>query len=404
MASSVTESVPAENTDRKLSGVVTVVLAISVGVVAALIAYAALAADKDRWGAGLGALVVAAAAAGVGTLIGFLFGVPESVRELRASGAIAEPGAPPTTTATDAVPSSRVTQLVQIADWLTKVLIGATITQLGAVPDHLQRLGETASLSLLGHDGGGTPLAAAITYFATFGFFSGYLSTRLVLNLAFNDADRNAIRLPTELRETVMAAQDASTRASSPGLEIPAGAAKQLEVIDGRRLTSAEDLLAWGLGRAAVDRGDRGALSALKRARDLEPTDRRTIEGLAYASLYAEPPAGFRTAITEAKRFLDRRPTLTRDDATLLAYLACGYGQAFAWEQRDGKRPLVLETYRREAVEAVRRALALDPSWKAHLAALAETGGRDDDLAAVAAVEPVLRHLLDLPALPTPPG
>jgi hypothetical protein len=96
-----------------------------------------------------------------GAVLGFLFGVPR----LRAGeGARIDPDA-------QFVPN---TNLEQISDWLTKIIIGATLVQLGTLVDRIGWLAERIGSELQ------TPAAASVSgavmvfYFAT-GFIWGYL-------------------------------------------------------------------------------------------------------------------------------------------------------------------------------------------------------------------------------------
>ncbi|MEV7773121.1 hypothetical protein [Kitasatospora sp. NPDC086791] len=133
------------------------------------------ALGRDRtWQALGGGLVVAGASAVLGGGLGFLFGVPR-VR----GGSDAPQGS--------YVPN---TNLEQVSDWLTKVLLGVGLTQLGSLGERLHGLG-TALAPVLGGGEAAVPFAAALVlYFLVFGFLTGWLVTRLALPQVLNDADR----------------------------------------------------------------------------------------------------------------------------------------------------------------------------------------------------------------------
>jgi hypothetical protein len=124
-----------------------------------------------------GGLVVAGAAAVLGAALGFLFGVPR----MRA-------GDPATGGARDSyVPN---TNLEQVSDWLTKVLLGVGLTQLGSLGTRLHQLGDVLAPAL-GGDAAVAPFAAALVlYFLVLGFLAGWLATRLLLPRALSDADQ----------------------------------------------------------------------------------------------------------------------------------------------------------------------------------------------------------------------
>ncbi|WP_371480126.1 hypothetical protein [Kitasatospora sp. NBC_00315] len=131
-----------------------------------------------------GGLVVAGAAAVLGGGLGFLFGVPR----MQAGGS-AQPGPAAVGARQDAsyLPN---TNLEQVSDWLTKVLLGVGLTQLGSLGTRLHQLG-AALAPALGGDPGTAPFAAALVlYFLVLGFLAGWLATRLLLPRALSDADR----------------------------------------------------------------------------------------------------------------------------------------------------------------------------------------------------------------------
>lgn len=103
----------------------------------------------------------------VGWGIGFLFGVPR-------------------TSATD---TQTNTNLEQISDWLTKVLVGVGLTQLVRIP---VKLGLLASYIAAGYkdsarnDSANNVFALSMfLYFSALGFLTGYLLTRLALQGEF---------------------------------------------------------------------------------------------------------------------------------------------------------------------------------------------------------------------------
>jgi hypothetical protein len=74
------------------------------------------------------ALLIGLAALLGGGLIGFLFGVPRQLQEARAASDPATLG------------YAGNTNLEQISDWLTKILVGVGLTQILQIPGQLQRL------------------------------------------------------------------------------------------------------------------------------------------------------------------------------------------------------------------------------------------------------------------------
>lgn len=127
------------------------------------------------------ALLIALAAAAAGAMTGFLFGIPRSRSEPE-SISVKTPGQP--------LRYLGNTNLEQISDWLTKILVGVTLTQLSTI----RSLGGQLFSSMAPALGGApdsTVVAGAITvYFAILGFIVGWLTTRLSLGAALSAADK----------------------------------------------------------------------------------------------------------------------------------------------------------------------------------------------------------------------
>ncbi|MFI6634259.1 hypothetical protein ACIBI7_35720 [Nonomuraea fuscirosea] len=140
----------------------------------AVFVFAFATCDEKPWAnASIGTLV-AAAAAFAGAVIGFIFGVP------RSTGAAAGSTTPNT-------------NLEQISDWLTKILVGVGLTQFPAIAEAAGRL-FAALAPAFGGDGrfGGTFAGALIIFMFAFGFSDGWLFTRLFLGGAMTNSDRDA--------------------------------------------------------------------------------------------------------------------------------------------------------------------------------------------------------------------
>jgi hypothetical protein len=140
----------------------------------------------------LTALSVGALTAGsalmVGALLGFLFGIPRTLQGERPPDVLEANGG-------GTAPEYRVnTNLEQISDWLTKILVGVGLVQLGAIIDALGDLADYIAAGL-----GDIAAAAAfalgvVVYFAVAGFLLAYLWTRLNLTGAFARAESAAMR------------------------------------------------------------------------------------------------------------------------------------------------------------------------------------------------------------------
>jgi hypothetical protein len=127
------------------------------------------------FGAGL---MFAIAAGAVGGFFGFLFGVPRTVTPETA---------PPTSSTVLIIRPS--TNLEQISDWLTKILVGATLVQLGTIGSGAAKLFRAVAPAL-GNQAHSAAFAGALfVYFAVLGFPFGWLRARLLLGQLMRKAD-----------------------------------------------------------------------------------------------------------------------------------------------------------------------------------------------------------------------
>lgn len=145
-----------------------------------------------------GGLIVAATFAVGGGLLGFLFGIPK----LLTSGAAADPDDRSATSTAGYAPN---TNLEQVSDWLTKILLGAGLTQIGSLPHRLRQLGDALAPAVGGGSGAAGFAASLAVYFTILGFLAGWLLTRLLLARALSAADRQT--LADSVNQTVLAAE-----------------------------------------------------------------------------------------------------------------------------------------------------------------------------------------------------
>jgi hypothetical protein len=135
-----------------------------------------------------------------GILVGFLFGIPRYLQG-RAGSRTDSPQSTQTTgnaaatspTATDdnqyRPTYGANTNLEEVSDWLTKILVGVGLTQLGNIPHKVVAFGVFFSGQLGGGDFGSRFAIAILLYFSLSGFLFGYLWTRLFLGGALVEAD-----------------------------------------------------------------------------------------------------------------------------------------------------------------------------------------------------------------------
>lgn len=126
-----------------------------------------------------------------GWIIGFLFGIPRVLQDNNAS-TFETNGAEQRPDSNNVKPYYRMqvnTNLEQISDWLTKIIVGVGLIELRNLPDALSSLSNFLVRGV-GTEPNAQALASSIiVYFTIIGFLGGYLMTRIYLAQAFSRAD-----------------------------------------------------------------------------------------------------------------------------------------------------------------------------------------------------------------------
>jgi hypothetical protein len=143
------------------------------------------------------ALFLGAAALVVGVFLGFLFGIPRSLQTENPPGADPQKNAGTPAESSQQTPKAQYkanTNLEQISDWLTKILVGVGLTQLNNLPDLFVRAGDYFGSPLGNSSDSSSRIAIAIIlFFSICGFLFGYLWTRLFLGRELAIADFNSV-------------------------------------------------------------------------------------------------------------------------------------------------------------------------------------------------------------------
>lgn len=182
-------------------------------------------------------LLVAAAALVIGGLLGFLFGIPRTLQQAisvtNTNSSDGNAGTPtPNTTGGDRTEFQANTNLEQISDWLTKILVGVGLTQVTAIGQKFDRLSSSVSLAL-GDTSGNRSFALALIIFPLIaGFLFSYLWTRLYLPGAFRKAELDALRLKVEQVDIRSKDNQAAALGTGKG-DAPEVTKKLLEVTEG---------------------------------------------------------------------------------------------------------------------------------------------------------------------------
>ena len=127
-------------------------------------------------------LLVAAAAAAVGSLFGFVFGIPRTV-DPATRAAVAAGAMQGGNSAVSNAALATNTNLERISDWLTTLLIGATLVQIKEIAAWVGQLGK--NLLVGGAAANDAVVPIIVIYFFALSFLGVYLITRLYLTSAF---------------------------------------------------------------------------------------------------------------------------------------------------------------------------------------------------------------------------
>lgn len=247
-----------------------------------ILAMLALSFRSDRWVESIAAgILVSGAALMTGAIAGFLFGIPRAAQDPTASSV--------KDSRFDAVYQVN-TNLEQISDWLTKIIVGVGLIQISVIPARFMGIADYIATAFGSPPVPSSLVAASLLFLGLSGFLSSYLWTRLLLMLEFTKVDR-AARQSEEFYEGFV--QALLYQPGPQGFE--AALEKGTEFIErfgeGNWRIWRSVACAWGqkfgylqqLDSANADelgRSRKSALLAIKKIRYLAPRERQSIQGL----------------------------------------------------------------------------------------------------------------------------
>jgi len=341
-----------------------------------------------------------------GFLLGFIFGIPKVPKP--------DPAAPGAK-----VPTLKVnTNLEDISDWLTKILVGATLTQLVKIPGEVA--GAAHFMSAGDVNGSADSFNGAIlVYFSALGFLAGYLMTRMFFAVAFSRADGapdswSQILAPLS---NAPVALGGGADPKDPTVQTAAAASQSIPLTQSLSTTQA---VALAVGASIAGNPDR-ALQASTIAVQQSPNDPRaqysyavalhsmgarsdrtisTMESaagkttsstdpallasvytsLTYLYLYEPPPDGYDRAIRAAAEYDSKGG---QRNAGIEINRACAFAQKVTFLKQREANPDDIKAACDQALTAVKNAIAADSSAAARLKQLLWVTGdpADNDLA-----------------------
>lgn len=377
----------------------------------------------------LAALLWSLAWTAAGFVLGFLFGIPKVIQGNNAAATAQQAASTNLSPQSDEPYQMRVnTNLEEISDWLTKLIVGATLTQLVKIPGYVTT---AAHFMAQGTGESGAPFAAAILiYFTSVGFLTGYILTRMFLSGAFALADRlpegfeavvQSASLPgsdgggndprvtkaTAQLATVpisdsLTTQEANILARSALVaKDPARALRAASVAVNHDPSDAQAQLNYAVALSMMNAASRLVLERLDNAHglispDVDPNVREDMfNTLIYTALYQDPPEGFETAIRYGEEFTSKNQP---SKASIWINLACAYGQKYAWLKAQATADAQIATdVANKAVFSIQQALSKNPSSKLRFQQLSDSTSSDNDLSILARDNDQVRQLLGLP-------
>lgn len=288
-------------------------------------------------------VMLAAATAAAGGLVGFLFGIPRSMQEPRPVG-----GAGPAAVDERGAYQAN-TNLEQISDWLTKILVGVGLIQLGRIGGLVGGLIDGVANGIGGRAVDRLMVGATLVLFTIFGFLASYLLTRLLLQRAFTVADMSAVAAVARREVDRQARRQQNMDADAYSLvartlQPPAGADPPSQNELNRVLADASPIVRSQVfslarnqrltdektpeGRKCLAR----TMMVFRALNAAEPSSHRNHGQLGYALRYADPPQR-----AEAERSLTTAIAL-RDAASEQGWLYYELNRAAVRIEQDAER------------------------------------------------------------------
>ena len=162
--------------------------------VGVMLIYTSQVPSGVRWSAFATAVVIGGAAYFTGGIVGFLFGIPRTVHGSAASGRVTQ--------------YQGNTNLEQVSDWLTKIIVGVGLVQIGHIVPALSKFAESMKAPL-----GGLPSSAAFGLglaigYTSLGFLFFYLWSRSLF--ARELGDDNTLQQQNSINESAQLTDSSS--------------------------------------------------------------------------------------------------------------------------------------------------------------------------------------------------
>jgi hypothetical protein len=351
-------------------------------------------------------LGLTAAAAVIGGLLGFLFGIPRTIQgnavAVATSPGQGQAGGAPAAQSPNLKPMGPAgrafagnSNLEEISDWLTKIIVGVSLVQAGSIYTMLIDIAGRFKSAIPNSQGADVVFVIVLISGLIGGFLFLYLETRTRVMWLFTNVEEALF--PQALMGSAIKSvlQTPIDTGHGQTTTHPSSEDEQLLKVPYEALQTGEQLAAWGSAQARAgryqaatqalqdaiakepDRNDfllrladvrarqgipQAAMALISEAQQKGDNDPALLKRELYTSLYLPPPDGFQKAL-RAARLLSAHSE-SADDAYVHLWIAAAQGQRFAWlSQNNGSEAEKIDA-RKGALEEVRRVTELVPNAK----------------------------------------
>ena len=296
----------------------------------------------------------------VGGLFGFLFGIPK-VPEGPANGL--------------ALRSN--TNLEQVSDWVTKIVVGVTLVQFGELNRYFLMFRDTIddAYGVVGLD---VTACIMLVLAGVGGFLHLFLVTRS--SLLFDETERERDKFKRDKQAVTDAVRGPlKGKDGEPAPELRAQAERLVATVSP---ASSDPTSLEALGSAnLLLRNATAATSAFDKAAELAPDRagaRSAQLGSMLAALYKRKPQSFTEALALGETLL--KDPRAAESARLWYYLAIAYSQQYEYLSRRKATKAELADLRDKALDAMKRTLDFDQEYDANFAMLLDADSEDNDM------------------------
>jgi hypothetical protein len=283
------------------------ILTIAVGIITAIFYASSTFSATSFCGRFAVLLAILAASFLVGAVVGLLFAFPnyESGTKTPNSGGTYRPS----------------TKLAEVADWVTKTLVGLSLTQLAFIPRYIRVSSEWLGHGIVGSLAAPNAASAAAVIagvtgvFGLFlGFLSGFLLFRVLLPslLLQADADDRDLLLGKMDKIKPRGPEETPVTDLNPADRKKVKAAAK---VDFRSLTSTDDMLRWAKAKIGTKKY-RAARMAYEQVLNREPNNVQAI--IDYVDMLAERFDDHTRALEVIRNTLSKSTTITAEQALRL--------------------------------------------------------------------------------------